>query len=412
MKILVFPHHLEIGGSQANAVDLAHSLQGYGHDVVFFATPGPAAAWLHERGLRLIPAPAAFGAPSPRMMAALARAVREQRPDVVHAWEWPQCLNAFLALAPLGVPFVGSDMNNLSVSSQLPKSAPMTFGTEETLEAARALGHRRLLLLEPPVDTGRDGPGAVDGAPFRARHGVGAGDLLVVAVSRLVGWLKLEGLARGIDAVGALADRHPVRFVVVGSGTAEADLRSRAAGVNEAAGREVVSVPGPLLDPREAYAAADVVLGMGGSALRGLSFGKPVVVVGENGFSELATPETVGPFLWRGYYGVGDGAPSDLVGQLERVLADAGERARLGSWARALVERRYALSGATRRLDGFLHEAVGFAGGRLARLPEAAAMGSRSAAARLAPDGLKERLRGRRPANWVEVALARGTQNR
>jgi glycosyltransferase involved in cell wall biosynthesis len=267
-------------------------------------------------------------------------------------------------------------------------------------------------LLEPPIDTDKDSPEAVDGAPFRARHGVGERDLLVVAVSRLVGWLKLEGLARGIDAVGALAGRYPVRFVVVGSGTAEADLRSRAAKVNATAGREVVTVPGPMIDPREAYAAADVVLGMGGSALRGLSFGKPVVVVGENGFSELATPATVGPFLWRGYYGVGDGTPSDLVGQLERVLADAAERASLGLWARALVERRYALSSATRRLDGFLHEAVGFAGSRLARLREAAAMGSRSTAARLTPDALKERLRGRRPTNWVEVALTRGTQNR
>ena len=54
-------------------------------------------------------------------------------------------------------------------------------------------------------------------------------------------------------------------------------------------GRQVVLLTGEIADPRSAYAAADVVVGQGGSALRGMAFGKPLIVVGEEGFSELLT---------------------------------------------------------------------------------------------------------------------------
>ena len=64
---------------------------------------------------------------------------------------------------------------------------------------------------------------------------------------------------------------------------------------------------GALRDPRPAYAASDIVLGMGGSALRGLSFAKPLVMIGERGFARLFTPETVPEFLQNGMFGIGQG---------------------------------------------------------------------------------------------------------
>ena len=39
MKILVFAHHLEIGGTQVNAIEISAALRDlHGHDVVLFAT--------------------------------------------------------------------------------------------------------------------------------------------------------------------------------------------------------------------------------------------------------------------------------------------------------------------------------------------------------------------------------------
>ena len=65
---------------------------------------------------------------------------------------------------------------------------------------------------------------------------------------------------------------------------------------------------GAMVDPRPAYAAADVVVGMGGSALRGMAFAKPVIVVGEKNFAEVFDQDTAQGFYDRGIYGLGDGS--------------------------------------------------------------------------------------------------------
>lgn len=57
-------------------------------------------------------------------------------------------------------------------------------------------------------------------------------------------------------------------------------------------GRQAILLPGALLDPRPASAAA-IVIGMGGAALRGMAFAKAVVVIGEQGSRRARKPSTV-----------------------------------------------------------------------------------------------------------------------
>ena len=125
----------------------------------------------------------------------------------------------------------------------------------------------------PPPDT-TSSSGAYQGA---SDYRIGAQDLLVTCVSRLAVDLKLDALVRAIDAIAVLASRHRVRLAIVGDGPARHALVERAQAVNERLGRDVISLLGASLDPRSAYAAADVVLGMGSSALRALSIGRPVI---------------------------------------------------------------------------------------------------------------------------------------
>jgi glycosyltransferase involved in cell wall biosynthesis len=360
VRVLAFPHHLEIGGSQVNAVDVARGLRDLGNDVTFFATPGPAGELVRSRGFRLVDAPRPASCPSRAVVGALRDLVRRERFDVVHAWDWPQCLDAY-AMAVTGgrVPVVGSIMS-MTVTRVVPRSLPLTYGTEALVEQARQRGYRRVMLLEPPVDLSSDDPCAVAARPRRSRWNVRDDEVLVVVVSRLVGWLKLEGLRAAVTAVGLLADRSPVRLVVVGGGSAEPELRERAGRVNAAHGREVVTVNGPMADPRPAYAAADVVIGMGGSAIRGMAFGRPTIVVGESGFARWFDPAGAAYFLRHGMYGTGDGAPlaDRLVELLAQRLDDEAGRRELGDWSRSLVRRRFDVATVSRHLEGFLAAAV------------------------------------------------------
>lgn len=361
MKVLVFPYQLVVSGTVVNAIELAAALRDiHGHEVVLFATPGPMVKLVEEKGLRLMAAPAARMHPSPARMRALRGVVRRERPDVIHAWDWFQCLDAYyVEHLHMGVPIVATDMQ-MTLEGLLPRSLPTTYGTPELVDKARAAGHRRLQLLLPPVDVHLNAPEAVDPRPFRERYGIQKGDITLVTVSRLDTFLKAESLYRTVEAVRTLAQDLPVRLVIVGDGEVRADLERLAREVNAERGRAVVVLTGELLDPRPAYAAADILVGMGGSALRGMAFGKPIVIVGENGFSEPFTPETADAFYYKGMYGVGTGDPANtgLIDDI-RGLAAHPERLRpLGEFSRQFVVKHFAMEVVSARLAEFLEVAV------------------------------------------------------
>jgi L-malate glycosyltransferase len=347
LKVLIYSHQLEIGGNQ-NAIDLAASLRDlHGYQVVFFATPGPNLHVVEEKRLRFVAAPAACAHPSPSRMWALRELVRQERPDLLHAWEYYQCLDAYyvehlLMRVPMSVTGMLMDVSRL-----LPKGLPLTLGTPELVDRAGARGWRSVSLLVPPVDVRRDAPEAVSGTGFRARLGVRPGEILVVTVSRLSGLrdIKAESLIRTIGVIDQLAGDLPLRFAIVGEGELRADLQRIAADINALHKRDVIVLTGAMLDPRPAYAAADIFVGMGGSALRAMAFAKPTVIVGARGFTRLLGPDTAESVYRQGIYGTGDGGAGNagLSVALRRLAEDVGHRRRLGAYSRDFVTSRFAL---------------------------------------------------------------------
>ena len=350
MRILVAPHELSIGGSQINAIDLAAGAAAAGHDVVVYGIPGPLVDLVRDRGLEFVAAHPLRYRPAPSRIAQLAALARHRRLDLIHAYEWPPCLDAYYGAHLLvGVPLLCTVLS-MSVSPLVPSSVPLVMGTEALGDEARRTHRAPVCVLEPPIDVAGDHP-AIDGATFRRDCGVDDDGMLVVTVSRLAIDLKLDALVQAIDAVDHLAGRLPLRLAIVGGGPAEAALRERAAAVNARWGREVVRFTGPLQDPRAAYAAADLVLGMGSSALRALSMGRPVVVQGEEGFSKVFEPANVPYFLWHGMWGRAEAGwtVQKLAEQIHGLLADPARRAQLGAFGRETVERRFSLSRAASR---------------------------------------------------------------
>ena len=153
-------------------------------------------------------------------------------------------------------------------------------------------------------------------------------------VTRLAVELKAEGLLSAISAVSDELADLPIQMLIVGDGPARKQITYAVDTANSRAGRRRVIMTGELLDPRAAYAAADVVLGMGGSAIRALAFGKPLIVQGEGGFFNLLSPETASQFLWQGWYGVGPPGMSgseSFARAAREVLADRDMRDALGN---------------------------------------------------------------------------------
>jgi glycosyltransferase involved in cell wall biosynthesis len=355
MKVLVYPHSMEMGGSQLNAVQVAGAIRDRGNEVTIISEPGPLVARVMAMGLEHIEIPPHRARPSPAVICMLGDVVRRRAVDVVHCHEWPPIIEAFLGVElPEKAAIVGTVMS-MSVAPFLPHSVPLTVGTEMIRQAAIAAGHRHVTLLEPPVDTLADHPSA-DGRDFRIAHAIGPDEILIAMVCRLVSDLKLEGLLSTCEAVGemALKGAH-FRLVIIGDGPARTQVAARAAKINAIVGRKAVVLVGQMTDPRPGYAAADIIIGQGGSALRGMAFGKPLVVIGEDGFSELLTPESAPTFLRQGWYGLGPGSrgagTAALRSSLEAAVTSPPLRRELGLFGRRLVEQRFSLTHAAKTVE-------------------------------------------------------------
>lgn len=402
VRVLVSPTHLGIGGSQINAVDLAASTAALGVDVIVYGPPGPLESVIGEKGLRYIAAPGVSGpsrgaslryVPTPSRVRALMSVVRREKIDLVHAHEYARCRDAYFGPHLLdGVPLLCTVMA-MELPPLLPPSVPLIVGTASLCDESIA-GHRApVWLVEPPVDVETDTPD-IDGTLFRRQHGIAVDELLVVTVSRLARDLKLDALERAMDATALLAARYPVRLAVVGDGPMRSQLETRARWLNDRIGHDVIVMTGEELDPRGAYAAADVVVGMGGSSLRAMAIGKPVIVQGLQGYSEICEPETLDHFLREGFWGHGDGSSGVdlLVGQLAGLFEATDRRSELGRFGRELAVGRFSLDRAAELHLGFYDELV--RAPRSRPLAEAAALGVRGLAgdaARLNPAGLRRR---------------------
>jgi glycosyltransferase involved in cell wall biosynthesis len=341
---------MEIGGSQINAIELAGTMAAQGHEALVYGPDGDLRPMVDKLGLEFIEGPPKGPHVSQRSMALLRRTIRERKIDLIHAYEWAPAMDA--AYGPFltaGVPLVVTVLSP-TVPDFVPKQFPLIVGVKELMEKER---RRRpeVHLIEPPVDTDLNAPVA-DPGPIRARFGVRPGEVVVVAVARLVADLKREGLLAAIEAMGRLragGAEPPMRLFIVGDGEVRGELQAAADRVN-AAHPGLVTLTGQMFDPRDAYAMADVVLGMGSSALKGMAFAKPLVVQGEKAFWQLLTPESLPRFLDEGWYALGDGVdgPGRLAAILGPLARDPDLRHRLGELGRSVVVERFSLAAAGR----------------------------------------------------------------
>jgi hypothetical protein len=98
---------------------------------------------------------------------------------------------------------------------------------------------------------------------------------------------------------------------------------------------------------------------MGGSALRGLAFGKPVVVQGVGRFARLFDEETCAYFFEYGFYGYpSDDCDTALELAVGGLLSDDARRKRLSEFGRQIVLDRYSLPVAADRLEAIYREAL------------------------------------------------------
>ncbi|MCX2750273.1 glycosyltransferase family 4 protein [Arthrobacter sp. MI7-26] len=361
-RILVQLNSLALGGTQINAVDLAAAVRDYGYESVLFGPTdtlprGPSLFDVAaERGVEL----GEFERPTSTMGGArtMARLAKDHQADLIHvygswtsrpAW-WGPCL---LGRRPLVL-----TVYEMSVDPMTPRNTGLIVGTKY-LEEDLATRPGGIELISPPVDVNRDDSRRVSARGFVERLGLHPENLRVVMVTRLDEEMKAMGIRCAIRAIGRIGS-PTVDLVIVGTGDAREGLGQLAEQVNEEQGRRAIVLAGPMADPRAAYAAADVMIGMGGSAARSLSFGKPLVVAGESGWFKTFTPQSAKELFRNSFWSpesMRDPVEA-LVGSLKPLLESDARREELGSFGREFAELNFGLPAMAQRLAATYDKAL------------------------------------------------------
>jgi glycosyltransferase involved in cell wall biosynthesis len=208
----------------------------------------------------------------------------------------------------------------------------------------------------PPAERAQDLVTAESrSAAMRARAGVRAGDVLIVAPGDL-------NVAKQLDALlAAVASLPNIRVALVGRTIPDFDAPAavREAGVGD---RAVVAADVPDHEFLAWIAAADIVVDLryphrgevSGSLARALQAGKPAVVSATGTYLDLPTDavETVP---------AGPVDPEVLAAVVAELVADPARRAALSERARALAAERYTLEATARGYERAIEQTLALA---------------------------------------------------
>lgn len=363
--VLVQLHNLEVGGTQINAVDLAKAVEAHGFRCVLF---GPLTT-LPKSGPNVVELARARGVqlhgywPEQNFVsraAALNAKAASVGADIVHVYgTWGDPRSAYWGPCLGGRrPFVHT-VYEMEVDATVYRNTSLIVGTGYLLDELAGRRPGPTALISPPVDVDADAPDAASGNGFRASLGELGSRPLIAVVCRLALEMKSYPVEIAVRAMGLLADTDAV-LVVVGTGSEEARLKEIAHAVNDTVGRTMVVFVGAMSDPKPAYASADIMLGMGGSAARSLAFAAPLIVHGERGTSELFEPRSADSLFRRSFWSrePEPNGPKVLADLLRQLLGDPARRSQLGQFGRTFAVENFGLAAMAERLAAVYDESL------------------------------------------------------
>jgi glycosyltransferase involved in cell wall biosynthesis len=343
-----------VSGSEGHLLALLPALRERGIDarVLGLDVPGTDAPRFYEELDRL-------GVPhrsvrcgldvSPRLARDVIRAVRAERPDLLHTHLVHGDVYGSIAARATGTPFVSTRHNDdryllgpfRYVDRAFARRAGRLIAISDAVRdfLARA-GHDPRKLTT--IHYGLDELPATPSSPTPAEAGIPADAPLALAVGRLI---EQKDHATLLRAFAVVREQHPqARLAILGSGPLEAETRALAASLGLA---DAVALPGRT-DIRDWLLRADVFVhtsrweGFGIVLLEAMLAGLPVVATRVSAVPEIVADGVTGAL-------VPPGDAEIVARELAALLADPDRRHRLGEAGRERARTEFSVARMTER---------------------------------------------------------------
>lgn len=306
----------------------------------------------------------------PRMVPALARLLRRERVEVIHAHNQAAAFYGGLAGLLCGRPLVitrhgssfGRDLSHLWLgrAGALMARRVVCVGREACQVARRVdrVPAARLRLIYNGVDTAQYRPDPGARATVRAELGLTPAEAALISVGRLSREKDYPTLLKALALLGGGGGRP--RLLMIGDGP-ERPALERIAGELGLGGAvlwlgERQDVP-RLLSAADAFVLSSLSEGVSIAILEAMAVGLPVTATMVGGNPELVEQG-------RGGLLVPPADPEALAGALGRLLDDPALAKAMGASARVRAEERFSLAATARAYAGLYREVASKGGER------------------------------------------------
>jgi glycosyltransferase involved in cell wall biosynthesis len=335
------------------------AIRDAGGEAIGISAPGPWVGDLEREGIRHIPLPSSTRAMDPRadLRAAtqLWRAVRQERPDVLHVHNPKPGLYGRIIGRGARVPIVVHTLHGLYATETDPwakrlavyglEAIASRFSDAELAQNPEDLDllHRwhispRARLLGNGVDLNRFDPArftSEERDAARAALGVAPGTIVIGAVGRLV---REKGYPELFDAVASLDRRRYILVVVGGEDSSKPDAlaphvvdRAREHGVEFLGHRDQIE---SLYGAMDLFVLASHREGYPRAAMEAAAMGLPVIATDIRGCRQVVDVGRNGLLV----------PPCDsraLSTAIERIASDPVQRVEMGATSRAIAAERF-----------------------------------------------------------------------
>jgi L-malate glycosyltransferase len=359
-RVLLLGDTLAAGGTEGQFVEVACGLPRARWDVrvACLRAEGPLRTRLDAVGVQVStvgrrPLKGLGGLPE---VTVLARTLRRERIDIVHAFDYYSNVRGVLAARLAGTRVIASqrDLGDVRPAHQRRlqrlalRLAHRVLVNSPAVADAVLAQHRicreRVTLVPNGIDLSRFSPRAGSGRPGRITIGT-------------LGNLRPEkGFVEFVRAARLVRERFPeARFALWGDGPMRAELERL---IHECGVESIVELSGRTVTPEAALRELDIFVlpslsneGTSNALLEAMATGLPVVATRVGGNALVVEDEVTG-------FVISPGDAPGLAAALIRLIEDDALAARLGRAARARVEADYGLDRLITRVEALYVDAL------------------------------------------------------
>lgn len=348
LKVLMLVDALNIGGTETHVLNITKKLMDMGVYVVIATSGGPMEVIMRSYGIKVIKIPIngdyisnkkKFG-----MIKILKDIIDEEKINIIHCHLFASMQLASELYRMYKIPYVVTIHglfypNNIFYPTCIQASKVIAVSKPVREMLYNKLGDKigdKIVII--PNGIGRE---LIDNShtdiDIRKELNIPKTAEILCYCSRL-DWNKTNVARVLLFSFTHLLEEHSnLHVIVIGDGPGRESLEKEAQVINEMAGRDVVHMTGAKVDVIPYYLESSIIIGTARVALEGMMCGKPVIAIGNQGYTGIVT-ESKKDIQWDMYFGDHDALSkpnvTNLVKDIRYLLKKKKETTKIGIWGK------------------------------------------------------------------------------